>query len=1433
MKEGEEKKGVNWRKIYRIVLACFALLLLSTALYFYFNIDRIAQKKLAKIVYEKSDSTYRFTFESIDFKIFERKIQLNNFALYPDPLVEATSSKSFYHLSSNFLCIEAIDYLSIFRELKFKAGKFSIESPKLTLSSGDDVGLNQLSNSKMQVGDTLVLPLISAIQFDTLEIIDARLKIDSMFLEKYELPKVNLEVVNFKLGGVKTTPTPFPFDIDDLSLKVENISDELPDSLHLLSIAQVNLSLMHANVKAKNVKLGMKPGIVNPSENIYSLNIPEIVMYSPNAEKFYMVDTLTVDSLLMIDPSINITFNSITSNVTPPNEINLYKLFEDRWNWVKIGQFSIKNGDVKFFPKNGNAETQHFENIDIIFSDFMIDPLSYKDETRILSAKSLFAKMSKFILYHTDNYHLLTIENIEADTKKQFLTAQSVNFIPRENAQSNKIASKINITSKGLNCKGFNFLEFYHKQIIPMQEMVIKSPVAKVHFDRQSATDKTVRDKSIILEKTHDYLTGIYVGNTLIKDGSVEYNYTNAEDKPGFFKSKFDFELKKLSIDSVTFYQSDKIFFANEFLINFSDIDLQLADNKHQLHTKSVKLSSVNQSAEMIDFSIFPTPNAANSDSIPSTELFNISFPKINFSGANLHKAFFEKQLYIENFSIENPSFSFEKNGDFKTGTAPVEPYQTTIYSLVDEYLFNIQIANLSMDNGTLNLLFKKKNEPDFSFSNAFSVKLTNFELNERSATNKNKLFFSEDIDLVLKKQELKLADGVHKISADEIGILSSKNEVYIKNASLAPNFNAAQFKKMPITVFANIPEMRATEVNILELMNEGIFNVGTVSFNNPEIKLLIQNNNQQQEAEKENKPIILLEDIKNFASKKIKINNGSLQLQQLVDNAANTFSKTKINFEMDNFNINLKNDDYTTTYSNYTLFFSDFDFQLPDNIHTMKAKDMNYQMGNKTLEVFNFEIKPNPDVVQTPNKQYFAISFPELRLAGFNPEELIRNKNLTAKWLFIQNPLAIVNDLQQDNPKPISPYNINLYTTIEAMIKNLKIDEVSLKNATYEKNGENPIKMRNFDLTTQNLKVDENNKNGNKLFFSDKFELKTSPIKGKTKSGYYNYGVNYITLNEKGNFTINGLSLLPVYAQKEYARLRKYQIDHFTLEKIDVKGTGLDIKQFFDTDKIIIDSIQANFDNVRIHRDKTFSINPNAYIKLPQQLIREMDQKICIKKAVLNCPDFLYSELITDEHEPTHLTFANLKVEVDNFTNIKEQTKLNPILKVQANGKVMNTSDANIELDLDLTSPDNNYTFKGSVAPMPLSAFNPITETGMKLTIKEGFSNQMEAYFEANEDSAFGTLSFAYTDLKVSVLTEKKGQVKEDKLVSFLANSMMKSENPKQGKELIPVELKSYRIKQRSIINNSWLTLFNGLKLTLGFKEKEKEKAKHDQTGN
>lgn len=1392
------------------------------------NAEKLINKNLSDLVYEKTNQTYRLNFESFSLNLRAKEIIIKDVFLDADTIAIKDSTKSFYQFYTHSLVISRIQIFPLLFHQRFDAELFKVERPELKLSTGENVDLNVLSEKKVRKGETLDIPFFSEIFFDTLLIVDAQVNLDTIFVSKHDAPNINLEATHFKLGGLKYTNSPFPFDVSDISLKVENIKEVLPDTIHQIIIKQVNVSLINSEITAKG--LTIKPiSDTLASENLYNMEMPEIRLSTNQIDQLHLSDTISITKMLATSPSIQIKFGTKVTKGTPLNEINFYKLIENKLKWVTIDHFSITDADVKLIPANSDKVAEHFESLFINFYQFKADSSSYKDPDRILAAKDFNISLKRFTLFHDDEVHQLTINDLKVSTQENRVNTGVIEFKPINSSVVNQVNTIINIKSEGVVFKGVDFFEMYHKQRLPMKELIIKSPITEIGFQRRVRHRNNEKDKSIILEKTKDYVRGIYVDKTTIENGQLRYNYMTDKAESGFFSTQFNFELSQLSVDSITFYQSDKIFFAENFNLSFSKVNLQLADDIHRMLVDSLMLSSEGQSAEIYNLKIIPLNQQLNSDSTnvaQHSQIFDISFPRVKLSGANLHHAFFNKQLFINNFIIYNPQFNIKKYGKWASEQPNNQSYENEIYALISDYMRKVSIKNLTIENGNLDLLQHKKGLPDFTLSNLFSIKMNNFEIDAKSSMREDKLFFSDNIDLVLKNHSFTLADGVHKVDAREIGVLSSQKRVYILGAKLYPDILCKTFKNIPLSIFAEIPEIQITDVDIFGLINNGQLPVNLVKISRPTIRLLFQKTENINNSDSIEEPKLILDELKSITANKIIIEKGHLELSNYINYTNKPFINTEVDLTMYNFQVNQDNRKFSSTYSNFTANLNNLKFELPNEQHSFTIDNVQYEHIAKLLTLKRISIAPNKNYSQNEKRQFINLKIPSVSLSDFNFEDYINTKTITSKNLIVENPELSIKDTRIEKKGSFSPFKLDLYPVIKPFAKAIIIDKIRMKDANINLENDKPIHLKKLNLNANNFVIDQVNTNKGKLFNLGSANIELLNILGKSKEGYFSYHIDTIKINDLGVFSINGISLTPNYSWEEFAKLNRYQDDYFNINNLDISGKGLKVQEFIENNNICIKQLNCNFDQVSIKRDKTYPLSPDRWPKMPQQALRDLKQHINIEEANLLVNKFEYTELEMGALQQSNVFVSNASAKISNVTNIDAYLKIKPYLSAKIEGKLMGVGKTIIDMNLNVPSFGNEFTFNAICDEMPLNLLNPITEPSLNLSIKEGLNKNMMVYFEANGDSAIGNMRFAYNDLKITLLSKKDGEVKEGKFVSFLVNSIaLKTDNPKPGRIMLPAKFENHRDKQRSVVGYCWRSVYSGIKSTLGIKEKEKEK--------
>jgi len=1338
MNETRKIGSIKWGKIILKVFISFIVLILGLAVFVLINAEKIINNNLSDYVFQKTDSLYRLEFKDIDLKYSTRSISISQVSLMPDTTIAKNSQQKHYEFETNSLVISGINLAQLFNTKKFNANSIKVENPIFRLSTGQDVDFEMFSTQKIEIGDSVKLPFLSEIFIDTILITDARMKIDTLLAPGRKAPKVNLEILQFKFGGRKTTNTPFPFDVSDISLKIENLQEKLSDKIHLLMVGEVNLSLLHSRITAKNILLKPYADSLISNDNQYRISVPEIEIISPYVESFYLSDTISIQKLTFQTPEIEIRFGNKIRKGTPLNEINLYKLIENNLDWIAIDSFDIVDARLKLFPSKSEQVAQELEDLDITFSNFRIDPRSYSDRDRILSAKELEISVEKYALNHVDKVHQLVINNFKINTKTKNITTGAISFKPINTSRKliSSIDALVDIRCKGASMKGVRFSDFYHHQLFPMDELLIHSPEVVISLEKVKNKQLEGNEISLVFQKTKDYVKGIYVKKTLIDNGKLNYNYISDDDKTGFFMANFRFELTTLSVDSATVYQTNKIFFADNFDVKFSEIGLQLADDFHRLKTDSVLLSSKGKAAEIFNLRILPVKTVTSVDSLLAQghkQIFDISFPKIELFGADLHKAFFQKELSITDFNVISPSINIDILGQMKMEKSSDATYQTELYRLISDYLFSIKIDKLRMKNGQLNISQIRHKQSPIEISNSFSVEMTRFEIDSLSSANRKKIFFADDVDLILKNYSFALADGVHNVNAEEIGMLSSEKRIYIKAAKMYPDVASENFKKLSITSFATLPSVQITGADIHRFLNNGDFSVSSVSIQKPVIKLMFREN-ESQKPDSVQKPQLSLKGLNFFSADKISINEGSIEFANYSNQKSKTFATSTVDFTLEDLKLSNDNSGFKTSYSDFNLLLQNTAIVIPDKLHHIDIKQASYRLSEKMLKMSSLSFKQGYGASLSQSQSNFNISIPSLSFSGFDLDKFIEKKEIIATKLTVSNPLVEITKSTQEKSTKFDPYRLNLYNEIKDFISKIEIDNFDISAASVKINSDKPQRFDRLNFIGSSFLIDKNSDNKQNLLSCEKLRFETTNIKGKTKGGFYNYAIESLSLNNKGEFSLQGISLMPAYPEAEFNRRKVYQDDCITVNRANCTGSGFDFKRLMDKEEVAFSKAAVAIDKVEIYRNNHFPLPADFRIEMPQKGLRELKQKFNADTISLSCGRFNYRELEPQATAETKLFFSDINASITHLTNISSNLQKDPNLHLLINAKLMGAGEMKAKLNLNIPSPNNQFDLVAECGPLPLSLLNSITEPSLHLLIKDGQNDKLSLFFEADD---------------------------------------------------------------------------------------------------
>ncbi|RDI08292.1 hypothetical protein [Flavobacterium sp. AG291] len=411
--------------------------------------------------------------------------------------------------------------------------------------------------------------------------------------------------------------------------------------------------------------------------------------------------------------------------------------------------------------------------------------------------------------------------------------------------------------------------------------------------------------------------------------------------------------------------------------------------------------------------------------------------------------------------------------------------------------------------------------------------------------------------------------------------------------------------------------------------------------------------------------------------------------------------------------------------------------------------------------------------------------------------------------------------DPQKDFVKPFE----NTISTGKLIIKN---GEFKMLDSLQKPS----VKVANISFELTNIKVDSTT-------LKKDIPVRYRDYTLKCDSLFFDMGKHYTITANKLSTTDSKLSLenfrmTPKQSREQFTRMQPKELDQFNLSAKKISIPNLDWGYFRDTlyvhtPKITLDGIYAN-----IYRSKE-PADDYTRKKLYSEMLRSLKFDLDVKQFDIKNTIIEYEEQLTFSKPAAKVSFSKFDAKIKNIyslTGHKNQKKL-PATVLDVKCLFMKSSPLRVTWSFNIPDKSDAFTIMGHLQNIDAQKTDAITMPLMNART-DGHIKEVKFNFNGNLRHGSGPFAINYDDLKVDIL--KKDGKKENKLVSTIANTIVKNDSDDKLKE---THVEVDRIQHKSVFNFLWRFTEQGLKQSVlpktvvnianNKKEKkdEKEKAK------
>jgi len=479
--------------------------------------------------------------------------------------------------------------------------------------------------------------------------------------------------------------------------------------------------------------------------------------------------------------------------------------------------------------------------------------------------------------------------------------------------------------------------------------------------------------------------------------------------------------------------------------------------------------------------------------------------------------------------------------------------------------------------------------------------------------------------------------------------------------------------------------------------------------------------------------------------------------------------------------------------------------------VYSIKYDIVNLSLFRRSIRFKNLSVTPDTGVIGSRKKTVLKITLPALTMEGISIPDLVFGTTISVDTVAVKGGDVRIFTRDRKTPqkkiKPLKPIFIKKLDIAGTSFKLLGQKEIlGISRAS--------LRFSNLEIHPPYIRFDTGESVLNDFTFS-------------FPGNFYTLRAKRLNLSRsKSMVSIDSLELIPRYKKYRFSRIKGYRTNRVAMKITNITFNQIDFNEFFKRRRFLCKSVEVKNPGMELFRDKRVPIHPRPKMKkYPLQLLKELKFKLKIDNIKIADGTLDYTVRGEKTKRAGKIYFSDIRAKVENVSNYPEFQESKTGLTLAVSAKVMgrSTLKANLMIPVNTKKEPAPFTFSGTLGQMDMRVFNPMLESNASLRIESGIVDKL--YFSANADGseAVGEMKFAYKNLRISLL-KKNIEQKERKILSFLANTVINSTNPRPGKSLRVGRIYFKREKPVSFLNYIWKSLLSGIKSSIGLKKSKKQ---------
>ncbi len=581
-----------------------------------------------------------------------------------------------------------------------------------------------------------------------------------------------------------------------------------------------------------------------------------------------------------------------------------------------------------------------------------------------------------------------------------------------------------------------------------------------------------------------------------------------------------------------------------------------------------------------------------------SKALYQVYFKSLSIDHLNFFQIWSNRRIKLNQIDFEKPIVSIVGFPDtVAVRRSKLRIIYEDIYPAISKVCNDFHVDRITVNNGLLLTSFRQKTGKLSLGEYEFSAVLYDVAVNPFSYYNRDRVFYSLDIDFFVHDLEISLADSLYFLRADQIGFSLSKSILWGKQITLVPNFNSSRIKSAITGDFfqIDIPDLSIEGVDLYKALVGKEAEIKNIDLKDIRFKIL--RNNQPIRRITETRGKIKLQTanvytiisgaLKSIAVDTFSIKNASFEYFRNLYDLNPELRIASVNIDLYNFFLDsLAHLDQNKIYysDDIELQLRNLTMKLRDEVHYMNSEEILISTKRSLININNSILFPDKKLNLQSGRPINMISclLPDLVFYNVDLKQVFNRRIIDFDRLEINEPdITYTKYRKSRNPDPRfkSPENFFqeenekvIYDLLQKYIEQIKGNSIQISHGQirflrqYEKM-EKKVFSGNFDLIMQDFIMDSvHGMNRDGYFYSRDFTLDAHALLFESPDSSSHLEVDRLHVNtedsliEVFNFSFNKLSN-PRFIE---SRITKRSNVSYSFAFDELRVTGLNHKKLF-----------------------------------------------------------------------------------------------------------------------------------------------------------------------------------------------------------------------------------------------------------------------------